>query len=86
MIAMMVWTGGMDVPREKLLTISEAAERLGVHQNTLRSWADKGMVPVVKLPSGYRRFRPSDIERELQRQERHTSPGPIPRTGKDGAE
>ncbi len=48
---------------EKLLTISQAAARIGVHQNTLRIWADKGTVPMVKLPSGYRRFRPSDIER-----------------------
>jgi putative resolvase len=45
-----------------LLTISEAAKRLGVHQNTLRSWADKGLISHVKLPSGYRRFRPEDID------------------------
>ncbi len=48
---------------QKLLTISEAARQIGVHQNTLRGWADRGLVPVVKLPSGYRRFKPSDIER-----------------------
>ena len=46
----------------RLLTIQQEAERLGVHQNTLRNWADKGLVPVVKLPSGYRRFRPEEIE------------------------
>jgi putative resolvase len=45
-----------------LLTISEAARRIGVHPNTLRSWADKGLISHVKLPSGYRRFRPEDIE------------------------
>ncbi|MBI3964836.1 MAG: MerR family transcriptional regulator [Chloroflexi bacterium] len=48
---------------EKLLTIKEAARLLTVHQDTLRSWADKGKVPMVKLPSGYRRFKPSDIAR-----------------------
>jgi putative resolvase len=47
----------------RLLTISQAATRLGVHPNTLRKWADKGLVPAVKLPSGYRRFVPSEIER-----------------------
>ncbi len=47
----------------KLLTINEAARRLGIHQNTLRTWADKGLVPHVKLPSGHRRFRPADIDR-----------------------
>ncbi len=52
---------------EGLLTISQAAARLGVHQKTLRSWADKGLVPVVRLPSGYRRFRPGDIE-QMRRQ------------------
>ncbi len=47
----------------RLLTIAKAAARLGVHPDTLRGWADKGMVPVVRLPSGYRRFDPSEIER-----------------------
>jgi len=47
----------------KLLTTAQAAARLGVHPDTLRGWADKGLVPVVRLPSGYRRFRPQDIAR-----------------------
>jgi len=46
----------------RLLSIAEAAGRLGVHQKTLRRWADRGLVPVVKLPSGYRRFDPAAIE------------------------
>jgi len=46
----------------ELLTISQAAALLGVHQNTLRSWANKGLVPHVKLPSGYRRFSRQQIE------------------------
>ncbi len=53
----------MDQGRQRLLTISQAAARLGVHPDTLRKWADKGLVPVVKLPSGYRRFEPQEIER-----------------------
>lgn len=63
------------------LTISQAAELLGVHQNTLRGWADKGLVPVVKLPSGYRRFRPSDIERELAKMESAPTRAPQPKDG-----
>ena len=47
---------------ERLLTIAEAARRLGVHQNTLRTWANKGQVPHVKLPSGHRRFTVAAIE------------------------
>lgn len=46
----------------KLLTITEAADRLGVHYQTLRAWADTGRVPVVKFASGHRRFEPAMIE------------------------
>jgi len=45
-----------------LLTVAEAARVLRIHPNTLRSWADKGLVPVVKLPNGYRRFAPAEID------------------------
>jgi excisionase family DNA binding protein len=47
----------------RLLTVSQAAARLGVHQDTLRAWADKGLVPVIRTPTGYRRFDPGEIER-----------------------
>lgn len=45
----------------KLLTISQAARQIGVSIQTLRRWADRGLVPVTKLPSGYRRFTPDQI-------------------------
>ena len=51
---------------DTLLTTSAAARRLGVHANTLRAWADKGLVRHVKLPSGYRRFPAREIERLRQ--------------------
>ncbi|MDP9353912.1 MAG: MerR family DNA-binding transcriptional regulator [Chloroflexota bacterium] len=47
----------------RLLTISQAAAQLGVHPDTLRAWADKGLVPVVRTPTGYRRFDPEEIDR-----------------------
>ena len=50
-------------PAPRLLTIAPAAARLGVHPDTLRAWADKGLVAMVRLPSGYRRFDPAEIER-----------------------
>ena len=65
----------MEQPR-RLLSISEAARRLGVADKTLRSWADKGLVPHVRLPSGYRRFDPADIER-LQREMRREVEGKV---------
>jgi excisionase family DNA binding protein len=51
----------MTEPQQKLLTIAQAAARLGVHQNTLRGWVDKGLVPAVRLPSGYRRFTEEQV-------------------------
>ena len=49
-----------------MLTVGEAAERLGVHPNTLRAWADRGLIKHVRLPSGYRRFPVSEVERLRQ--------------------
>jgi excisionase family DNA binding protein len=46
-----------------LLTVGEAAKRLGVHPKTLRRWTDAGRLPFIRLPSGHRRFRADLIER-----------------------
>ena len=53
----------MDTNRLKLLTVKEAARRLGVAENTLRSWADKGRIPFARTPGNYRVFDPEVIER-----------------------
>lgn len=47
----------------RLLTITQAADRLGVNQKTLRRWADAGRVPHVKTFAGQRRFETVVIER-----------------------
>lgn len=46
----------------KLIPISRAAAMLGVHPNTLRAWVDRGLVPAIRLPSGYRRFTLAQIQ------------------------
>lgn len=47
---------------------AEAAEILGVAQNTLRKWAKNGVIPVRRNPAnGYRLFRRVDLERFLTR-------------------
>ena len=51
--------------KRRLLSISEAADRLGVHQKTLRAWADRGLIAHIRTPTGYRRFDPDDIDRLL---------------------
>jgi excisionase family DNA binding protein len=44
------------------LSLSEAAELLGVHPSTVRSWADGGKLPVRRTRGGHRRFRRADVE------------------------
>jgi excisionase family DNA binding protein len=50
-----------------MLGVRAAAEKLGVHENTLRRWEQKGLIRAVKLPTGVRRFRAEDVE-ELHRE------------------
>jgi putative resolvase len=56
----------MVTTEKELLTVREAAKRLGVSPNTLRSWADSGDMPVIRLPSGHRRFHLHEIDRKRQ--------------------
>lgn len=48
---------------DTLLSLSEAAERLGVHPTTLRRWADSGSIQVVLTPGGHRRFSSAEVNR-----------------------
>ena len=47
------------------LTLKQASELLGIHNTTLRSWADRGAIPVFRTPGGHRRFNASDLRRFL---------------------
>jgi excisionase family DNA binding protein len=46
----------------ELMQVREAARALGVSENTIRRWEQRGLIPAVRLPSGVRRFRRADIE------------------------
>jgi excisionase family DNA binding protein len=46
----------------ELLQVRQAARMLGVHENTLRRWEEKGLLHAVRLPSGVRRFDPAEVE------------------------
>jgi excisionase family DNA binding protein len=44
------------------LTTTEAANAIGVHPNTLRGYADQGLIAHVRLPGGHRRFTHEAVE------------------------
>ena len=44
------------------LSLSEAADVLGVHPSTVRNWADQGRLPVHRTQGGHRRFKRSELE------------------------
>jgi excisionase family DNA binding protein len=48
--------------REPWLSLSEAADYVGVHFTTLRRWADAGKVPCIRTPGGRRRFKRSELD------------------------
>lgn len=53
---------GTRMEAEDWLELAEAAEILGVHQSTLRRWADAGKVPHMRTLSGRRRFLRAALE------------------------
>jgi excisionase family DNA binding protein len=67
--------GGDTVADEKPLSVGEAAAYLGVNAKTVRSWADRGWVPSVRWPNGYRYFRREDLDELRQKLGMGQSPG-----------
>ncbi|PTQ53527.1 MAG: hypothetical protein HSCHL_2022 [Hydrogenibacillus schlegelii] len=50
----------------ELLSLREAAKKLGVHPNRLREWEKKGLIRPIRLPSGHRRYPVEEIDRILK--------------------
>ena len=49
------------------MQVAESAEIVGVSQNTLRTWAADGKIPVHRNPAnGYRLLKREDLERFLK--------------------
>ena len=58
---------------------AEAAEILGVAQNTIRKWARQGKIPMRRNPAnGYRLFKRSDLDAFLRKLEKPSSPSRKP--------
>jgi excisionase family DNA binding protein len=53
------------------LTISQAAERLGIHRDTLLKWTQRGWVPAHRLPNGRLLIQAADIARLLGQEAGH---------------
>lgn len=45
----------------ELVSRSEAARLLGVHDDTIYRWARRGLLNPIKLPSGIARYRTSEL-------------------------
>jgi excisionase family DNA binding protein len=58
---------------EALVALGVAAELVGVSRNTLRKYADDGLVTVYRTPSGQRRFRVSDLRELITREQKPAS-------------
>jgi excisionase family DNA binding protein len=55
---------GAAMHAEHRLSVRETARCLGVHENTVRNWEERGVIRAIKLPgSGYRRFDVAEVER-----------------------
>jgi transposase len=46
----------------RLMQARQVARTLGVHENTLHRWKQRGLLQAVRLPSGIRRYRPANVE------------------------
>jgi excisionase family DNA binding protein len=65
----------IDSPQDKMLTVREVSALLHVHPNTLRRWADKGIIKSFCITTrGDRRFMSRDIERFLAEMNRPDQP------------
>jgi hypothetical protein len=53
--------------------VREAARRLNVHENTVRNWKNRGILPSVAGPAGYSRFDPEDVEELAEKQKAYSS-------------
>ena len=53
------------VVKEKLYTVKQASEVLGVHPKTIQKWDKEGKIKVIRTPGGRRRIPESEIKRLL---------------------
>src|SRR5512146_2038344 len=53
-------------PADATMTVTKAAQVLGVHPNTVRAWSEAGRLRYYRInPRGDRRYRMTDLQRFL---------------------
>ncbi len=67
----------MSVSSQDWLSIRQASQLLGVHVATVRTWADKGLLPSYRTLGGHRRFSANDIHRFLEHRQRESNSHPL---------
>jgi len=55
-----------DVQRECYISVSKAAEIIGVNPQTIRHWTNDGIIKCFKTPGGHRRIPTSEIDRIIE--------------------
>lgn len=64
---------------DRMLKISEVAEMLHVHPNTLRRWSNRGIIESYRLgPRGDHRFPESEVARFIGESSGFKDDGPDP--------
>lgn len=64
---------------DRSLSPREAAEKLGISQDTLRRWEKNGLIQPERTPGGQRRYNEEDISAMLDQAERPSSRQPVMR-------
>ena len=62
----------------EILTLTEAARLLGRSEGSLRSNADRGIIPCMRSANGRRIFRRKDLERFIEKHRGQSEGGPRP--------
>lgn len=48
--------------QNELLSIGEAASRIGISRDTLRRWENDGRISSLRTPTNHRRYRSADVD------------------------